>query len=387
MISLTKVQLENGIRDILSQENGLNDVLTMTLNGLMFAERDAFLKSDKPSTNKGNGYRYVRGIGFGKELTLSIPRDRLGLFQPLVMAMVRDQEEHLREISFELYGKGLTTEQVGDVIEKIYGRSYSTSYISKINTSFYEQLERWRNRPLSKHYPVIYIDAIQVKVRRETVSSEAFYIVLGVTEEFTREVIGIVNIPSESATGWLEILKEIKGRGVERVDLFVSDGLTSLDNSILEVFPNSEVQKCVTHFNRNVMNRVKPFHKQEVAEDLRKVFAVSTQIDTKIMAIERLSDFCLKWAKLYPYIRDLKKKVDIEMYFTFKNFDPLIRSMIYTTNWIERLNKDFRRTLKIRNALPSEQAALFLITKVAMEKEQKKYSYPIYNFKFEPKFK
>ena len=154
MISLTKVQLENGIRDLLSHENGLNDVLTMTLNGLMYAERDAFLKTEHPIANKGNGYRHVRGIGFGKELTLSIPRDRLGVFQPLVMAMVRDQEEHLRDISFELYGKGLTTEQVGEVVEKIYGRSYSTSYISKINTSFYEQLEQWRNRPLSKHYTI-----------------------------------------------------------------------------------------------------------------------------------------------------------------------------------------------------------------------------------------
>lgn len=387
MISLTKVQLENGIQDILCKENGLNDVLTMTLNGLMYAEREAFLQAEQGSPNKGNGYRNVRGIGFGKELTLSIPRDRLGLFQPLVMAMVRDQEEQLREVSFELYGKGLTTEQVGDVVEKIYGRNYSTSYISKINTSFYEQLKQWRERPLSKHYPVVYIDAIHVKVRRETVSSEAFYIVLGLTEEFTREVIGIVNIPTESATGWLDTLKKIKSRGVERVDLFVSDGLTSLDNSILQVYPKSEVQKCVTHFNRNVLSHVKPTHKQEVADDLKAVFLVSSQIDTQELALERLTQFCAKWAKTYSYIRDLKKKPDIEMYFTFKGFDTRIRSMIYTTNWIERLNKDFRRTLKIRNALPSEDAALFLITKVAMEKEQKKYAYPIYNFSFESKFK
>ena len=332
MIDLTKLQLEKEIRDYLIKKDGLNEILTMTLNGLMYSERSAFLTESRNSSNKSNGYRPVRGYGFGKELLLSVPRDRLGVFKPVILAMLRDQQEHLNEICFELYGKGLTTEQVGEIIGKIYGRSYSTSYISKINTSFYEQLSQWRTRPLSWHYPVVYIDVIHIKVRREKVSSEAFYVVLGLTEEFTREVLSIVNLPSESASGWLEILQELSARGVSRVDLFVSDGLKGLEDSILQVFPKSEIQKCVIHFYRNVLNKVKPMHKSEVAKDLKNVFDVGLQSDTKQQAMLRLSEFIIKWSKYYRYIEELKNKRDMEMYFTFKDFTHQIRAMIYTTN-------------------------------------------------------
>lgn len=381
MIDLTKVQIQEAINQLLEKENGLNEVLQMTLNGLMYAERSAFLEEQKE--NKGNGYRFVKAVGLGKQINLSVPRDRLGVFEPVILALIRDQDSLMKEVSFDLYGKGLTTQQIGEVFDKIYGKHYCSSSISNITKTFYKQMEQWRNRGLNKRYPVIYIDAIHVKIRREYVSSEAFYVILGLNEDFTREVLGVVNIPTESATGWKEVLKSLKKRGVADVSLFVADGLSYLEESIHQEFPTAQLQKCVTHLKRNVLNKVKSKHKEEVAWDIGEVFNLDYQLDTKENAISRLESFIEKWGKYYPHIKNIRVNNISDYYFSYLHFDYRVRRMIYTTNWIERLNKDFRRTLKIRNALPSYESALTLISKVAINKEEKHYKYPIYNFKFD----
>jgi len=196
MIELTKLQLQSSITKLLREEKGLSKVLEMTLNGLMHSERSNYLEGTK--TNKGNGYRKAFALGMGKQIELRIPRDRLGMFQPMILALIRDQRQQLEDLSFELYGNGLTTSQIGSVMKKIYGRHYSKSAISNITTTFYEQMRQWRDRPLDNHYLAIYIDAIHLKVRRTTVSSEAFYVILGVKDDYTREVLFIVNIPIQS---------------------------------------------------------------------------------------------------------------------------------------------------------------------------------------------
>ena len=230
MIELSKVQLQESLNNLLLKENGLTTVLEMTLNSLMYAEREQYLKNS--SSNKGNGYRKAFAVGMGKQIELRIPRDRLGMFQPMVLALIRDQKQQLEDLSFELYGSGLTTRQIGSIMEKIYGKHYSKTAISNITATFYDQMEHWRERALESTYLAVYIDAIHIKIRRETVSSEAFYILLGLKEDYTREVIGIVNIPSESATGWKEVLESIKGRGVKNIGLIISDNLTGLDTVV-----------------------------------------------------------------------------------------------------------------------------------------------------------
>ena len=387
MINLTNLQLQDAISNLLNEEKGLSKVLEMTLNGLMFAERSEFLSKERDSGNKGNGYRGAKAIGMGKEIRLSVPRDRHGVFEPVILALIRDQEQHLYDISFDLYGKGLTTIQIGELTQKIYGRHYSSSSISRITKTFYSEMEAWRNRGLEEKYLAVYIDAIHVKVRRETVSSEAFYIMLGLKEDYTREVIAITNIPTESASGWKDELEILKSRGVKKVGLFIGDGLSSLENSIHQVFPESYFQKCVVHFKRNILNKVKSKHKAEVAEGLKEVFAMDKINDTRNDALTRLKAFSLEWGKLYKHIDKLSHNHLYEYYFTYLDFNHQIWRMIYTTNWIERLNKDFRRSLKIRNALPSAESALTLITKVAVDKEDKNYHYPIHNFKKDLKLK
>lgn len=385
-MELTNLQIESVLKQFLSREKGLNEVLEMIINSLMYSEREAYLKTHEEK-NKGNGYRFGKAFGRGKQLELKIPRDRLGQFYPVMLTLLRDQDSQIYDLSFALYSKGLTTRDIGDILEVIYGRNYSKSTISNINVSFYEQMEDWRNRELEKEYLVVYIDAIWEKVRRDTIRSEAFYVIMGLRGDYTREIMGIVNIPTESSIGWENVLNGLKRRGVENIRLFVSDGLKSLETAVSKVFNRSVHQKCIVHLQRNLLAYVRSEHKQEVASDFKEVLNPDDEKYTKEVALNRLDIFCQKWGRLYRHIKKMPQKEDISYYFNYLNYDYRIRRMIYTTNWIERFNKSCRRTLKIRNSFPSPEAALALITSVAIEKGEKKYTYPIHNFKFEEKFK
>ena len=188
-LKLSKIQLQSVINSHLHEDQGLNELFTMLVNGLMLSERSAFLDIDQQKANKGNGYRYASRSGIGSKLQLKIPRDRLGVFQPVILGLLNEQEEQVKDLCFELYGKGLTTRQIEDVVAKIYGSSYSKSSISRISTDFSSLIESWLQRGLDHYYPVIYIDAIHIKVRRQTVATEAFYVLLGLKEDYTREVL------------------------------------------------------------------------------------------------------------------------------------------------------------------------------------------------------
>ena len=318
MIELTKVQLQGSLNKLLEQENGLTSVLEMTLNGLMHSERNIYLENQ--INNKGNGYRKAFAVGMGKQIELQIPRDRLGMFQPMVLALIRDQNQQLEDLSFELYGNGLTTSQIGGVMQKIYGKHYSKSAISNITATFSDQMNQWRERPLDSCYLAVYIDAIHLKVRRGTVSSEAFYIIMGVKSDYTREVMAIVSIPSESATGWKEVLMTIQQRGVKKIGLIISDNLTGLDTVIPLVYKNTEHQKCVVHLKRNILNKVAAKHKEEVAIDLKEVFNLDSTNDTSKAAFERLIIFSNKWKKKYKHIGNLANNEMNELYFFLLKF-------------------------------------------------------------------
>lgn len=384
-MELSKLQTEAVLKQFLSKENGLNEVLEILMNSLMYSEREAFLKETE-QPNKANGFRSGQVYGRGQQLQLRIPRDRLGQFYPVLLGLMRDQDSQMHDLSFCLYTKGLTTRDIGDVLDIIYGKNYSKSTISNINKSFYGQMESWRNRSLDKEYLAVYIDATWVKVNRDTIQNEAFYIMMGLKKDYTREIIGIVNIPTESAAGWGLVLKELKERGVEKVHLFISDGLKALETAISKEFNKAVHQKCIVHLIRNILARVRSDHKSQIAEDFRYVLEPDNVSHNKIEANKRLVEFAEKWGEYYKHIKTLPAKEDITYYFNYLKYDHRIRRMIYTTNWIERFNKSCKRTLKIRNSFPSPEAALALITSVAIEKEDKKYSYPIHNFKFEKNF-
>jgi transposase-like protein len=385
-LKLNKNQLQSIINLELEKENGLNDLFTMMLNGLMLSERKVFLENKEDPQNKGNGYRTITRSGIGSKLSLSIPRDRLGVFKPVILGLLDEQEEQVKSLCFELYGKGLTTRQIEQVVANIYGSSYSKSNISRITTDFSALVQAWLSRELDSYYPVIYIDAIHIKVRRDRVASEAFYVLLGLKEDLTREVLGIVNIPQESASGWEEVLNEIKARGVNKVGLFVFDDLTALDSVIGKVFASGLQQKCTLHFQRNLLKHIRVTDRKEFARALAEVFDPDNAHYTVPQAISKLKQLLSQWSKKYPKLKSTMERKDLDSIFTYLQFDYRIRRMIYTTNWIERLNKSFRRTLNMRNALPTPEAAITLLGFVAMEMGEKTYSYPITTFRFDPNF-
>ena len=292
----------------------------------------------------------------------------------------------MNELFFELYAKGLTTRDIESITQTIYGKQLSSSSISRITQTFNEEMALFRSRPLDAHYPIIYLDATFISTRRETVSKEAYYIVLGVKPDATRDVIGIYNAPTESAAVWDDIILDLKQRGLQRSHLFVIDDLAGLDAALESHFEQPNIQKCVLHLKRNVLKRVKKVHRQAMADDLKEVFNMDKHDDIEAHAQARAQQFYQQWGNLYPHINVFNHEQRMSYYFAYLNYHPSIRNMIYTTNWIERLNKDFKRTIKIRNSMPSVESVLTLLSKVAMDKNLTRYQYPIHRLKADSMF-
>ncbi len=362
----TKVQISELIRKHAEKENGLHDLMEIMLESMMVAERGEFLRDN--SNNKGNGYRPGHTYGQGKKLEFRIPRDRYGNFHPQILAILRDQEEECDRLAGVLYTKGLTQEQVGDVFDQIYGQHYSKSSISRMVECVRLQVNEWLGRGLESYYPVLFVDCVHIKIhRKRSVSCEAFYVALAVTEEGRREVLGIFNIPVESATGWGEIFDSLKDRGVEKVGLVVADGIKGLDTVVGEKFPGTPLQRCVTHLKRNMFAKVNHGDKGALAADLRDIFRTGQRDYSIEMAWQKWQEMCDRWGKDYRAFKLMRSNADYKAYMTYLNYAPEIQSMIYTTNWIERLNRDFRRVIRMRTAMPNEDSVLTLMGSVAME--------------------
>lgn len=375
-LQLTPHQLQVLFEQTLEKPDGLNTLLSLTLNALMKSERNIFL-SDKEN-NKGNGYRNIKGLGIGNALELAIPRDRLGLFKPLLLSIMKEQNEALNELCFELYANGLTTRQIESITASIYGKQLSKSSVSRITEEFYDEMKAFRERQLESDYPIVYLDATYVKTKRERVSTEAYYVALAVKKDMTREVIGIYNSPTESAYVWNEIFNDFKQRGLKNIGLMVIDDLNGLDSAIERHF-NCRIQKCVLHLKRQILRQTKKTHRNTMAEDLADIFRVGKN-DDKNQIIIRAKDFYNKWKIYYRHISIFNDIERLQYYITYLNYEEYIQNMIYTTNWIERLNKAFKRTLKIRNSMPSIDSVLTLMSKVAIEMEQGSYKYPVSSF-------
>lgn len=386
MIQLSEQQLQKALNAKSLKKDGMNEILKMTLNALMYSERKAFLDRRKNPENKANGYRSIKMSGYGRQLSLSVPRDRLGVFKPLLVLALKEEEEELRTLCYELYREGLTTRKISNLLENIYGKKYDQSTISTINQSFKEELAQWRQKTLDAHYHVVYLDALHTKVRRETVEGEAFYVALAVKENLKREIIAIENHPTESATGWDNLLQNLKERGLQEVDLFVADGLIGLEEKVLIHYPKAHFQKCVIHFKRNLLYRVRTKDKQAISADLANIFNLQNNVHTKEKAYELAKKFKEKWESKYSIIKKLFLQENLRTYLTYLKFDTKTRLMIYTTNWIERLNKEFRRALKIRNAMPSVDSVLLLLSAIGSQMEKQTYDYPVYSLQNEPLF-
>lgn len=366
-MDFTKEQLSDVFVKHLDREKGLQDLMELMIESMMRSERRDFLDSNPE--NKGNGYRQGKSYGNGRVLEFRIPRDRYGNFHPTILALLRDQEVECEQLASSLYCKGLTQSQVGEVFGEVYGKHYSKASISRMIEYLRADVEQWLTRSLEAYYPIVFVDAIHIKIhRKRSVENEAFYVVMAVKEDKTREVLGIFNRPSESATGWEDMFQALRDRGLEKIGLLVGDGIKSLEVSLASVYPGTALQKCVTHLKRNMLNRVRHGDKRAMADDLREVFRTGDRTYTSEKAWNAWQLLCKKWGKDYRSIKRMAEDPGYRYYFTYLNYHYRIQAMIYTTNWIERLQRDFRRVLRMRGAMPNEESVIVLMAKTAMDK-------------------
>jgi len=352
---------------------GATTILKTVYEGMMNAERKIFLEECDECKNKANGYYKRIAKGLHEAFEIDVPRDRAGLFRSEILDIIDSQENKNKELAYKLYTRGLTTREIEDIFKDIFGQKMSSTSVSNVVKLFSEERNTWLNKPLQEEYTFIYLDALFVPVRRDYVEKEAFYIFIGLRKDGRREILGLYNIPSESAEGWSVAIKDLKSRGLKRTNLIIADGLSGLSNVVEQEFRQGCFQRCVTHIKRGILLKVRSINKKEIAYDLRQIFTVGDASYTLDKAKLLIDVFLKKWASLYPSIRKVFAEENLESYFAYLKFPYQIQSMIYTTNWIERLNRTIRRTQKIRASFPSPQSAMDLISACLIDEEEKFY--------------
>lgn len=374
-MELTQAQISEIVYEMASTEQGLHELITLLLNSLLRHERTLWQEENKEAAN---GFR-ARCVRYhGMEFALQIPRTRQGGFYPTLLAVLRDEEQEKAMLFNELYTKGLTCEQIGQISERIYSRTYSKQQISYLVKEADKDVKAWLSRRLSPYYLVVYIDATYVSTRREhSVSQEPYYSMLGVLPDGKREVLGIVNHPTEGATNWKTELNVLRERGVEEIDLIVSDALSGVENAVTGAFPTSRHQFCVTHLWREMRKLVPRKDVAMLCEEFHEVLSIDREDVSSASQYEKFLKFAERWSVKNPRFSRYCKETRNALYFTFLDYAPKFRRMIYTTNWIERLNRCYKRTLSMRGAMPSVSSVLFLLGSVAMEMTKTTYSYPV----------
>ena len=273
--------LEKSVLDLLQYDKNacVERVLQVTFEAVLKAEQKGFLgygTGDKPiENNKRNGYRQSSLIkGLTNMFRISIPRDRLGLFKPMFLELLRDQTDRINDLAFNLYVKGLSTQEISDVVFDIYGKSVSKTTISNITDEVLIELDAWRNKPLQSQYYAIYIDALRIPLRRDTVEKEAFYIALGLRKDLKREVLGIYHLPEECLDGWNNVIKGLRERGLTETLLFITDEFKEIEQAILSNYPKADIQRCITHKKRNILKKLRNKDKREAMDDFNTVLDI-----------------------------------------------------------------------------------------------------------------
>ncbi len=368
-------------------ENGLLKQLTKALlERAMQAEMTDHLgyeKHDPVGHNSGNSRngamtKTLKG-DFG-EMPLETPRDRNGSYEPKIVGKGQTRWTGFDDKILSMYARGMSTREIQGHLEEIYKVEVSPTLISNVTEAVMEEVKNWQSRPLDAVYPMIYLDALVVKIRDNGhVRNRAIYVVIGVTMQGIKEVLGLWAAPtgnnSEGAKFWLQVLTELKNRGVSDVYIVSIDGLKGFPEAIETVFPDAQVQLCLVHQVRGSLNYVSYKHRKQVAADLKPIYRANTVEDAEL----RLNEFAAKWDKSYPTISQMWRG-NWEHLTPFFAYPEDIRKVIYTTNAIESLNMSLRKVIKTRGSFPTQEAA-FKLLYLALEHIAKKWTMPIKDWK------
>ena len=304
--------------------------------------------------NSRNGTRTKTVLTDIGPVELDVPRDRDGSFAPVIVPKRKRRLGGVDAMVCSLSAKGLTHGEISAYLAEIYGAQVSKETITRITDRVLEGMVAWQNRPLDRVYPVVFIDAIVVKIREGQVANRPVYVAIGVTVDGERDILGLwAGEGGEGAKYWAHVLTEIKNRGVADVCILVCDGLTGLPDAVATVWPQTIVQTCVVHLLRNSFRYASRRDWPALARDLKPIYTAATEA----AALERLADFAGTWEQKYPAIIKLWESAWAE-FVPFLSFAPAVRQVIYTTNAIESVNARIRKAVKARGHFPTETAAL-----------------------------
>jgi len=319
------------------------------------------------SSNSRNGYNDKTINSKYGQFDVSIPRDRESTFQPQLVKKREVLLDGSEDLILSLYTKGMSVRDIQDHLDDLYGYELSTETISNITSKVIEKANEWQSRPLEPLYPIIFMDATVLKIRVDrVVKNIAAYIMLGITLEGKKEIIGIWIGENETSKYWLTVLNDIRKRGIQDVLIFAIDGLNGFNEAIQAVYPKSEIQRCIVHQIRSSLRFVSWKDRKAVAKDLKSVYAAHNEEDAQIA----LTEFNDIWGKKYPNITTSWTTHWNELS-TFFKYPDSVRKLIYTTNPIESLNANIKRKTKSKGSFPTIESAfkmLYLATQEVQEK-------------------
>ena len=348
-------------------QEALKDLLGGTIQEMLESELDEQLGYEKyeatneAKTNYRNGYKDKRVKTTSGEIAIEVPQDRNSEFEPQIVPKYKRDISEIEQKIINMYGRGLTTREISEQIEDIYGFEASADLISRVTDRIVPQIEEWQNRTLSEIYPIVFIDAIFFNVRKEkTVQKRAVYIVLGINSDGVKDVLSIEIGDVESSKYWLSVLNNLKNRGVRDIMIICADGLIGIGEAIEAAFPMTEYQHCIVHMVRNTLKHVSHKHKKAFASDLKSIYHAPNEE----AGLNNMLEAKEKWDKIYPNAMSRWEDKWAEVCPIFK-YSADVRKALYTTNMIESLNSQYRRVNKSRSVFPSEDAlkkALYLST-------------------------
>lgn len=364
-------------------ENGLLKQMTKQLLERAMAaeltEHVGYEKHDAAGQNSGNSRngksaKTLKGT-FGT-LPIEVPRDRNGTFEPQIIEKHQTRFTGFDENIISLYARGLSTREIQQHLEEIYQVEVSPGLISTVTEEVIEEVRAWQNRQLEEVYPIIYLDALQFKVRDGGhVRNKAVYVAIGVNLSGLKEVLGLWVAQTEGAKFWLQVVTELKNRGLTDIFIACVDGLKGFPEAIETVFPKTEVQLCIVHLVRHSLNYVGWKQRKEVANDLKTIYTSATEDEAEM----RLAKFAAKWDSRFPMISKSWRS-NWARVIPFFAHPPEIRRVIYTTNAIESLNMSLRKVTKTRRSFPNDEALLKLLY-LALRNIAKKWTRPIHDWK------
>lgn len=360
-------------------QEALKDLLSGTMHEMLEAEMDEHLGYDKyersgePDYRNGSKSKNVRSK-YG-EFEVDVPQDRDSSFEPKVLPKRQKDISAIDDKIIAMYAKGMTTRQISDMIEDIYGFEISEGMVSDITDKLLPQIEEWQNRPLATVYPIVFIDAVHFSVRKNgMIQKMAAYVVLGINDSGHKEVLSVVIGENESSKFWLGVLNNLKNRGVQDILVICSDGLTGIKEAITAAYPKAEQQRCIVHMVRNTLKYVATKDMKEFAKDLRTIY---TAVDEKA-ALSRLDSVTKKWTEKYPMSMN-RWKDNWDVISPIFKFSKDVRITFYTTNAIESLNSSYRRLNRQRSVFPEPQALLKSLY-LATQEVTKKWTMPVKNW-------